>query len=92
MPVDTRVCHIDQVKQQSGSRVGHEAGGEDEHLLDAPQFETRPAGLGALGLVPNVVHYVHPSGDRQALADFKQVNSLGKDDLSRVRKSNLLIS
>jgi hypothetical protein len=37
------------------------------------QFETRPAGLGARSLLPNVVHYVHPSGDRQALTDFKQL-------------------
>jgi hypothetical protein len=27
---------------------------------------------GAGSLLPNVVHYVHTSGDRQALADFKQ--------------------
>jgi hypothetical protein len=29
-------------------------------------------------LVPNLVHQLHPTGDSQALADRKQLYSLGK--------------
>jgi hypothetical protein len=34
---------------------------------------------GAGSLLPNVVHYVHTSGDRQALADFKQRQSVERE-------------